>query len=83
MQVCVCDFPRHPLLDETRPQVIKSSPAHSTNEGDPDFELYSSRCLEIPSYEGCVMWGNRIVVPPPGRQAVLQELHEGHPGMSK
>ena len=26
------------------------------------------------------MWGNRIVVPPPG-PAVLQELHEGHPGM--
>ena len=29
------------------------------------------------------MWGNRIVVPPPGRPAVLQELHEGHPGMSR
>ena len=53
------------------------------NEGDPDLEPYSSRCLKLPSYEGCVMWGNQIVVPPPGRQAVLQELHEGHPGMSR
>ena len=53
------------------------------NEGDPDLEPYSSRRLELSAYEGCVMWGNRIVVPPPGRQAVLRELHEGHPGMSR
>ena len=29
------------------------------------------------------MWGTRVVIPPPGRTAVLQELHEGHPGISK
>ena len=27
--------------------------------------------------------GNRVVIPPQGRNAVLQELHEGHPGMCK
>ena len=52
-------------------------------EGDPELEPYSSRRLELSSYEGCVMWGSRIIVPPPGRQAVLQELHEGHPGISR
>ena len=29
------------------------------------------------------MWGNRVVIPKPGREAVLDELHEGHPGISK
>ena len=29
------------------------------------------------------MWGSRIVIPTPGRQAVLRELHEGHPGMTR
>ncbi len=29
------------------------------------------------------MWGSRIVVPPQGCNAVLQELHEGHLGMTK
>jgi len=53
------------------------------DEGDPDLEPYSSRRLELSSFQGCVMWGTRIVIPPPGRQAVLQELHEGHPGISK
>ena len=26
--------------------------------------------------DGCVLWGARVVVPPPGREPVLQELHE-------
>ena len=29
------------------------------------------------------MWGARVVVPPQGRNAVLQQLHEGHPGMTR
>ena len=29
------------------------------------------------------MWRTRIVIPPQGRQAVLQELHEGHPGITR
>ena len=52
-------------------------------ECDPEIEPYSSRRLEYSSYEACVMWGSRIIVPPPGRQAVLLELHEGHPGISR
>lgn len=28
------------------------------------------------------MWGSQVIVPPPGRQAVLRELLEGHPGMT-
>ena len=52
-------------------------------DGDPELEPYSSRCLELSSYEGCIMWGTRVVIPPPGREAVLQELHEGHPGITR
>jgi transposase InsO family protein len=52
------------------------------DEGNPDLEPFSSRRMELSSYEECVLWGNRIVIPPLGRQAVLRELHEGHPGMS-
>ena len=52
-------------------------------EDDPELEPYSSRRLELSSYEGCVLWGARVVIPPPGREAVIQELHEGHPGISR
>ena len=49
------------------------------NNGDSELEPYSSRRLELSSYEGCLMWGTRVVIPPPGQVVVLQELHEGHP----
>ena len=53
------------------------------SNGDPDLEPYSSCWLELSTYEGCLLWGTRVVVPPPGRQAVFRELHEGHPGMTR
>ena len=33
--------------------------------------------------DDCILWGSRVVVPPPGRSLILQELHEGHPGISR
>lgn len=33
--------------------------------------------------KGCLLWGSRVVIPSNGREAVLAELHVGHPGMSK
>ena len=53
------------------------------NNVEPDLERYTSKQLELSVYEGCLLWGNRVIVPPAGREAVLQELHEGHPGMTK
>ena len=41
------------------------------------------RDRNFPFYDGCILWGTRVVIPRRGRDAVLQELHEGHPGMSK
>ena len=53
------------------------------SEGDAGLEPYSSRQLELSSFDGCVLWGSRVVVPPSCRQAVLMELHEGHPGITR
>ena len=47
------------------------------------LEPYSARCLELSHYDGCILWGSRVVVPLPGREAVLRELHEGHPGITR
>ena len=48
-----------------------------------EYTPYASRKLELSAHEGCVVWGSRVIIPPRGRKAVLQELHEGHPGMSR
>lgn len=47
------------------------------------LSAYSAKRNELSVYQGCVMWGTRVVIPPPGRSAVLQQLHEGHPGMTR
>ena len=38
---------------------------------------------ELSLYEGCLLWGTRVVIPERCREAVLTELHEGHPGVSR
>ena len=43
---------------------------------------YKSRMAELSVFNGCILWGSRIVVPPPGRNYVLEELHTAHPGIS-
>jgi len=36
---------------------------------------------KLPLCEGCILWGTTVVVPSPYRDAVLTELHDGHPGI--
>ncbi|XP_015262798.1 PREDICTED: uncharacterized protein K02A2.6-like, partial [Gekko japonicus] len=48
---------------------------------EPEFGPYKSRQNELSISKGCVLWGNRVVVPDKLRTRVLESLHEGHPGM--
>ena len=47
---------------------------------DPVFKPFMH---ELSVQNGCVLWGSRVVVPPPGRAPILRLLHEGHPGISR
>ena len=49
----------------------------------PDLKPYQNRSKELSTLNGCVLWGARVVVPPQCRVAVLEELHETHPGCTK
>lgn len=64
-------------------QVLQYVQSGWPDRGDPSLEPYSSRRLELSSYEGCLLWGTRIIIPPSCTQTVLEELHEGHPGTSR
>jgi hypothetical protein len=71
---------RDPLLAKVRKLVTQGwEPAKDNKE----LKLYATRKLELSVEGGCLMWGQRVVVPPPGRQQVIDELHEGHPRMSR
>ena len=44
---------------------------------------YLTRKNELSTEGGCVLWGGRVVIPEKLRQAVLEELHDVHPGMTR
>ncbi len=50
---------------------------------DAELKPYQQRHTQLSLHDGCVMWGSRVVIPPPGRERILDEVHEGHPGISK
>ena len=50
---------------------------------DENFQPYHQCKDKLCVLEGCVVWESRVIVPPPGRQSVLDELHDSHLGASK
>ena len=48
---------------------------------DEKFKPFFSRKTEMSVWDGCILWGSHMVIPPQGRELVLQELHETHPKM--
>ena len=40
-------------------------------ECDPQLSAFASKQLELSSFDGCLLWGSRVVVPPQGRKGVL------------
>ena len=55
-----------------------------TVQGDtPQLAPFSAKQTELSLYEGCILWGTRVIVPATEQAAALTELHEGHPGMAR
>ena len=50
---------------------------------DSAFKPYSSCKDELSTVDGCVLRGCRVVIPPPGREMILEQLYDTHPGISK
>ena len=50
---------------------------------NPDIKPYLSRRDEMSLQDGCVLWGNRVIIPAKLRELVLKELHSGHAGISR
>ena len=72
---------RDPILSYVRSCIL-----HGWNEnveGKEDFRPYFNRRNELTVLQGCILWGNKIIVPPQGRDSVTEELHDTHPGIVK
>ena len=56
---------------------------NDTTRGDGNGRPYWLRRDELSVQDGCILWGNRIVVPFSVRKYFLNELLESHPGTSR
>ena len=65
-----------PLLPWVHSYVLCGGP----DTVDSSFNPYSSHRHELSVCKGCVLWGNRVIIPKAGRQMILDELHDSHQG---
>ncbi|XP_060547811.1 uncharacterized protein K02A2.6-like [Pantherophis guttatus] len=49
--------------------------------GSGEFKLFAGKRDELTMQGGCLLWGDRVVIPLRLREKVLTLLHEGHPGI--
>ena len=69
---------RDPVLSKVHPFTLNGWSHHCQNV---QLHPYLSRKAESTIESGCVLRGNRVIVPPQGRAQVIAELHKAHPGM--
>ena len=70
----------------TRRDPLLSAVVRFVQQGWPDslgeeYAVYFRRKEELSVQAGCLIWGSRVIIPTPGREAILSELHECHPGI--
>ena len=70
---------RDPLLSRVRSLVLEGW----VDGKEEKMTLFNQRRNELSVQDGCILWGTRVVIPEQGRSQVLQQLHDGHPGMSR
>lgn len=54
----------------------------ATGNTNNDFSAFFTRRNELSLHKGCVLWGNRVVIPMAMRNDTLKLLHANHPGMT-
>ncbi|XP_064387325.1 uncharacterized protein K02A2.6-like [Halichondria panicea] len=72
---------RDPELSTIHQYVQQGWPHRSAMETS--LMPFYERREELSVHDGCLLWGNRVVVPKTYRGDVLVQLHEGHPGTTR
>ena len=74
-------------MDET---LITADKIANWTEKDPvlsqvpdDLHAYGRRKHELSVQHGVLFWGARVAIPPKGRDSLIDELHDTHPGIAK
>ena len=70
---------RDPVLSQVYRYVQEGWPATVNDKYKPFYKHKDELCVEA----GCLLWGNRVIVPEKFRHTLIEELHRDHPGASR
>ena len=71
---------KDPVLSRVHHLILHGWP---TSVSEPSLRPYSDRRDELSVTDGCVLLGAHVVVPPPDREFVLEQLHDTRPGITR
>ena len=82
LPVCADDIADWTASDPVLQQVLrKVQQGWGDKCPDPGLQPFYTRRDELSTHNGCILWGNRVVVPAGGQQQLLEDLHTAHPGI--
>ncbi len=67
-----------PVLSRTKQYVLLGWPSTVL---DAELQPHYSRRDELSVDAGCLFWGSRLIVPPQGREEIMNVIHDSHPGI--
>ncbi|XP_046619689.1 uncharacterized protein K02A2.6-like [Neodiprion virginianus] len=74
---------KNETLSIVKRMVIEGWPDCSLKSWPNELQPYALRKDEIHVEKECLMWGQRVIVPPKLREKVIEKLHESHFGIVK
>ncbi|XP_054279190.1 uncharacterized protein K02A2.6-like [Macrosteles quadrilineatus] len=69
-----------PVLSKVIDYVTNGWPGHVERE---DMKPYFNKSTQLSVEQGCILWGNRVVIPPTHQKEIILLLHSEHPGESR
>ena len=70
---------RDPILSQVHRFVQDGWPRQVEDNYKPFFKCKNELSIEA----GCLLWGNRVIIPEKFKSTLLEELHRDHPGASR
>lgn len=72
---------RYTRTDRLLSQVYEFTSSGWPHQVPSEFKPFFNRRMEISISNGCLLWGNRVIIPSKVRKQLLTEIHNGHLGM--
>lgn len=72
-----------PVIKKVYQYIQEGWPKSLASNADRELVRFNNRRESLSTVQGCILFGERLVIPTPLRKRCLEELHRGHPGIQR